>query len=62
MSVVKLRFTYLRQCFRKCSPLCPIYGDRIQNLRMLSLFAKFFPCPGASLQIYFKKEFRNILT
>ena len=61
MSVVQLRFTFLMHCFSKCLPLFPIYGNRIQNVEMLSLFTMFFSCLWASLQTFFNKCLRIFL-
>ena len=41
MSVLQLRFTFLMNCFSKCSPLFPIYGNGIQIVGMLPLFTMF---------------------
>ena len=56
MSVVQLRFIFLMHCFSKCSPLLPIYDNRIQIVGMLFLFTMFFSCFGASLQRFFNKD------
>ena len=61
MSEVQLRFTFQMHYFSKCSPLFPIYGNRVQIVGMLFLFTMFFSYFGASLQRLFNKDLRIYL-